>query len=265
MTPAGATAPAGTAAPAVEVTNLSVTYDSHPVLLGVSLQVGPGEVVGVVGPNGAGKSTLFRALVGLVPLTTGTVRLLGGPVEQGRRWVAYLPQREALDWDFPVVVWDAVLMGRFPHLPWGRRPGAADRAVAARALEALGIADLRDRHIGELSGGQQQRVLLARALAQEARVLLLDEPFIGVDAATEATILALLPRLRTEGRTVLVVDHDLVRVRETYDRVLLLNQRLVAAGPPGAVLTEDLLRATYGGRLAPLEAMVGAEGTGSGS
>lgn len=248
--------------PAVEVHNLSVAYDARPVLLGVSATVERGEVIGIVGPNGAGKSTFFRALLGLVTPSSGYIRLLGGTVATHRRWVTYLPQREVIDWDFPLVVRDVVTMGRYPHLGWGRFPGPADRRVVEACLEALGISDLRNRHIGELSGGQQQRTFLARALAQEAQILLLDEPFMGVDAATEQTILALLLRLRAEGKAVLIVDHDLTRAAETYDRVLLLNQRLVAFGPPAQVLTPDLLRITYGGRLTPLESL-GARGNGA--
>lgn len=248
--------------PAVEVHNLSVAYDARPALLGVSATVERGEVIGIVGPNGAGKSTFFRALLGLVTPGSGYIRLLGGDVATHRRWVTYLPQREVIDWDFPLIVSDVVIMGRYPHLGWGRFPGPADRRVVEACLEALGISDLRNRHIGELSGGQQQRTFLARALAQEARILLLDEPFMGVDAATEQTILALLRRLSGEGKAVLIVDHDLTRAAETYDRVLLLNQRLVAFGPPAQVLVPDLLRITYGGRLTPLESL-GARGNGA--
>ena len=248
--------------PAVEVHNLSVAYDARPALLGVSATVERGEVIGIVGPNGAGKSTFFRSLLGLVSPGGGYIRLLGGDVATHRRWVTYLPQREVIDWDFPLIVRDVVTMGRYPHLGWGRFPGPADRRVVEACLEALGISDLRNRHIGELSGGQQQRTFLARALAQEAQILLLDEPFMGVDAATEQTILALLRRLRAEGKAVLIVDHDLTRAAETYDRVLLLNQRLVAFGPPAQVLTPDLLRITYGGRLTPLESL-GARGNGA--
>lgn len=248
--------------PAVEVHNLSVAYDARPVLLGISATVEHGEVIGIVGPNGAGKSTFFRSLLGLVAPGSGYIRLLGGEVATHRRWVTYLPQREVIDWDFPLIVRDVVTMGRYPHLGWGRFPGPADRLVVEACLEALGISDLHNRHIGELSGGQQQRTFLARALAQEAQVLLLDEPFMGVDAATEQTILALLRRLRAEGKAVLIVDHGLTRAAETYDRVLLLNQRLVAFGPPAQVLTPDLLRITYGGRLTPLESL-GARGNGA--
>ncbi|MFQ5840005.1 MAG: metal ABC transporter ATP-binding protein [Candidatus Methylomirabilales bacterium] len=240
---------------AIEIRNLSVSYDAKPVLLSITMTLERGQLVGLLGPNGAGKSTLFRAIVGLVPLSGGRIRLLGGEVKENRRWVAYVPQREAIDWNFPIIVEDAVLMGRFPHLGWGRRPSPHDRRVAQRCLQELEIAELQCRQIGELSGGQQQRVFLARALAQEAQVLLLDEPFVGVDAATEQVIFHLLARLRHEGKTVLVVDHDLNRAARHYDCLALLNQRLVAYGPPQAVFTPDLLDATYAGRLALLEAL----------
>lgn len=247
-------------APAIEVSGLSVAYHTRPVLLGISAAIRRGEVVGVIGPNGAGKSTLFRALLGLVPAAVGRIRLMGGEVRTNRRWVAYLPQRDAIDWDFPAVVEDVVMMGRYPHLGWGRWPSRRERPAVDACLEALGITDLRGRHIGELSGGQQQRTLLARALAQEAQILLLDEPFMGVDAATEQAILGLLAHLRREGKTVLIVDHDLARAGEAYDRLLLLNQRLVAFGPPAQVLMPELLRVTYGGRLTPLERLGGPGG-----
>lgn len=261
MSPDAARAGAATAsrvrdAPAaLDVYNLSVGYDARPVLVGVTVSVRRGEVVGVIGPNGAGKSTFFRAVLGLLAPESGTIRLLGGSIAANRRWVAYLPQREAIDWDFPLVVEDVVTMGRYPHLGWGRLPRAADRRIVEACLDALGIRDLRRRHIGELSGGQQQRTFLARALAQEAQILLLDEPFMGVDAATEQTILDVLGRLRDEGKTVLIVDHDLTRAADAYDRLMLLNQRLVAFGPPSQVLTAALLHETYGGRLTPLEAL----------
>jgi manganese/zinc/iron transport system ATP- binding protein len=238
---------------AIEAVNVSVAYDTRPVLLGVSLSIQRGEVVGIIGPNGAGKSTLLRTLVGLIAPNTGEIRLLGGPVRSHRHRVAYLPQREGIDWTFPLLVEDLVMLGRIPHLGWGRRPGNRDTRVVSQCLEALGISELRTRHIGELSGGQQQRTLLARALAQEAEILLLDEAFMGVDAATEEAILALLARLRHDGRAVLIVDHDLTRAANAYDRLLLLNQRPVAFGPPAQALTREALRVTYAGRLVALE------------
>ncbi len=250
MTPAPA--PAGDV-PAMEWHNVSVSYHDRPVLRGVTLAIAAGRVTGVIGPNGAGKSTLLKAALGLVPLDSGRVRLFGRPALTQRRRVAYVPQRGAVDWDYPVSVADVVLMGRYPHLGLARRPGPADLARVRRALEETGLDDLANRQIGQLSGGQQQRVFLARALAQEADLLLLDEPFVGVDAATEEAIIGLIRRLKDQGRTVLLVNHDLTVVREYYDDLVMLNQRVVAVGPAGQVFTEDTLRRTFGGRLTILE------------
>lgn len=240
-------------APAIRVENLTVSYRGKPAIRNVSVTVEPGLRVGLVGPNGAGKSTLLRALVGLLTPDTGHVELFGRPVHQARRLVAYVPQRTEVDWDYPVVVEEVVLMGRFPHVGWVRRPGPEDRRVARECLRQVGMEALAQRQIGQLSGGQQQRVFLARALAQEAPVMLLDEPFVGVDAATEEAIYALLDRLREEGRTVVVATHDLSRAQTAFDRLLLLNQHVVAYGPPAEVFRPDLLQRTYGGRLTLLE------------
>jgi manganese/zinc/iron transport system ATP- binding protein len=239
--------------PAIRVGNLTVSYRGKPAIRNVTVAVEQGLRVGLVGPNGAGKSTLLRALVGLLAPDTGQVELFGRPVREARKLVAYVPQRSEVDWDYPVVVEEVVLMGRFPHLGWVRRPRPEDRRVAWECLRQVGMEDLAHRQIGQLSGGQQQRVFLARALAQEARLLLLDEPFVGVDAATEETIYALLDRLRKEGRTVVVATHDLNRAQTAFDRLLLLNQRVVAYGPPAEVFRPDLLQRTYGGRLTLLE------------
>ncbi|MCS7234975.1 MAG: metal ABC transporter ATP-binding protein [Armatimonadota bacterium] len=238
---------------AIRVENLTVSYRGKPAIRNVSVTVPPGLRVGLVGPNGAGKSTLLRALVGLLTPDTGYVELFGHPVHQARRLVAYVPQRTEVDWDYPVVVEEVVLMGRFPHVGWVRRPGPEDRRVARECLRMVGMEALARRQIGQLSGGQQQRVFLARALAQEAPVMLLDEPFVGVDAATEEAIYALLDRLRDEGRTVVVATHDLSRAQTAFDRLLLLNQHVVAYGPPAEVFRPDLLQRTYGGRLTLLE------------
>ncbi|MCS7173283.1 MAG: metal ABC transporter ATP-binding protein [Armatimonadetes bacterium] len=238
---------------AIEVRNLTVSYRGQPALRNVSFQIEPGLLVGLVGPNGAGKSTLLKALVGLAVPDTGSVRIFGQPAPQARRLVAYVPQRSEVDWDYPIVVEEVVLMGRFVHLGLIRRPRFEDRQLSRKALQQVGMEGFADRQIGQLSGGQQQRVFLARALAQEARVLLLDEPFVGVDAATEETIYALLRRLQQEGRTVVVATHDLSRAQTAFDRLLLLNQVLVAYGPPERVFTPALLQRTYGGRLTLLE------------
>ena len=236
----------------LEVDHLTVAYHHRPVLRAVSFSCQPGTLVGVVGPNGAGKSTLFKAILGLVPLAAGSVRVFGGPVERHRQRVAYVPQKEMLDWDFPATVRDVIRMGRVAHVGWLRRPTRTDHERVEAALAEVGMAELAERPIGQLSGGQQQRVVLARALAQEAELLLLDEPFVGVDAATEDLIFQIMERLRDAGKTILVVNHDLSAV-ERYDLLVLINGRLIACGLPQEVFTPDNLRATYAGRLALLD------------
>lgn len=238
--------------PAVEIEDLTVAYGDKPVLWDVDLRVPRGVLMGIVGPNGAGKTTLLKATLGLVKPAAGSVRILGRPYEQQRRLVAYVPQRSSVDWDFPTTVLDVVLMGRYGHLGWIRRPGRAERAVALAALEQVQMADFAQRQIGQLSGGQQQRVFLARALAQNAEVYFMDEPFQGVDAVTERAIIQILRDLRAAGKTVVVVHHDLQTVPEYFDQVALINVRRIAAGPVREVFTETNLRATYGGRLAIL-------------
>ena len=215
-----------TKVPILDVHDVTVAYQRKPVLWHVDLTLTEPTLLGIIGPNGAGKSTLIKAILGLVPLVSGSVHMFGQPVSQERRRVGYVPQRESVDWDFPVSVLDVVLMGTYGHLGWFRRPG-----------------------------GQQQRTFLARALAQQADIYLMDEPFAGVDAATERAIFALLVKLREQGKTVLVVHHDLRTVASYFDRVALLNVRLVAAGPTRQAFTEDNLRKTYGGRLAVLDTL----------
>ncbi len=238
--------------PAVEVHDLTVAYHTQPVLWDVDLALPPGKLIAIVGPNGAGKSTLLKATLGLVKPITGWVKIFGASYEQRRSWVGYVPQRESVDWDFPTSALDVVLMGVYGRLGWFRRPGKADRELAMSCLAKVGIADLASRQISQLSGGQQQRVFLARALAQEARLYLMDEPFAGVDATTERAILTLLQELRASGRTVIAVHHDLQTVGEYFDYVALLNMRLVAAGPVASTFTSENLQRTYGGRLTVL-------------
>ena len=235
--------------PAIDVADLTVAYRDEPVLWDIDLVVPEGVLMAVVGPNGAGKTTLIKSILGLLPTAAGRVEVLGEPLAQNRRAIAYVPQRGSVDWDFPTSVLDVVLMGTYGRLGWIRRPGAAEREAARNALDQVGMADFADRQIAQLSGGQQQRVFLARALVQDARVYLMDEPFQGVDATTERTIVALLQRLRAEGKTVLVVHHDLQTVPEYFDWVLLLNVRRIAAGPVAEVFTDANLRLAYGGRV----------------
>jgi manganese/zinc/iron transport system ATP- binding protein len=235
--------------PALELHDLSVSYHKKPVLYGVDLAIPPGSLTGLIGPNGAGKSTLIKAAMGLLPIQGGWARFFGLPLERARLRVGYVPQREEVDWDFPVNALDVVLMGRYGRLGWLRRPGKADRKAAEEALDKVGMLPFRDRQIANLSGGQQQRVFLARALAQDCDLYLMDEPFSGVDAATEKSIMDLLREWRAQGRTMLVVHHDLTTARDYYDRLVLLNMRVVASGPTSEVFTVDLLQKTYGGRL----------------
>jgi manganese/zinc/iron transport system ATP- binding protein len=241
------------ALPAIRLRNITVSYDRKPAVRSVSIDIPMARRLAIVGPNGAGKSTLIKAVVGLVALDAGEIRVHGEPIERVRQRVAYVPQRGVVDWDFPVRVRDVVMMGRVGRLGWFRRPGARDRQIAAEALERMGMTEFADRQIGQLSGGQQQRVFLARALAQEADVLLLDEPFVGVDASTEEAIFGLLDEARDEGKTVVVVNHDLSSVSRHFDLVLLLNGRVVACGAPSEVMRPDILQRTYGGRLTVLD------------
>jgi manganese/zinc/iron transport system ATP- binding protein len=212
-----------------------------------------GKLVGIVGPNGAGKTTLIKAVLGLLPLASGKVEIYGKPYDKQRQLIGYVPQRESVDWDFPVTVRDVVLMGTYGRLGWVRRPGRAEREIADQCLAQVGMSDFAGRQIRQLSGGQQQRVFLARALAQQARVYFMDEPFSGVDAATEAAIIQLLQSLRSERKTVFVVHHDLQTVRSYFDYVILLNMRLVACGPTDTTFTPENLNETYGGRLTILD------------
>jgi manganese/zinc/iron transport system ATP- binding protein len=235
---------------AIEVTDLTVAYRDQPVLWDVDLDVPEGVLMAIVGPNGAGKSTLIQAILGLVPLAAGQVRIYGRPYVEQRHLVGYVPQRSSVDWDFPTSALDVVMMGLYGRLGWVRRPGRRERELALESLEKVGMAEFADRQISQLSGGQQQRVFLARALVQDARIYLMDEPFAGVDATTERAIIALLQELRAAGKTVVAVHHDLQTLEEYFDWAMLLNVRRIAAGPVQEVLTDENLRKAYGGRIA---------------
>jgi manganese/zinc/iron transport system ATP- binding protein len=241
------------APPPLEVHDLTVAYHTKPVLWDVDVTIPEGRLVCIVGPNGAGKSTLLKTTLGLVKPASGYVRIFGRRASQARNAVAYVPQRESVDWDFPARVSDVVLMGRYGSMGWLRRPKPEDRDVARHAMERVGITGLADRQISRLSGGQQQRTFLARALAQDAPLYLMDEPFAGVDAPTERAILDLLRDLRDRGRTVVCVHHDLQTVPDYFDWVVLLNLRLVGAGPVSEVYTPEILHRTFGGRQPILE------------
>ncbi|HLC33536.1 MAG TPA: metal ABC transporter ATP-binding protein [Anaerolineales bacterium] len=246
--------PAPPAAPArLEVANVAVAYDGIPVLSGITFHVPQGGRTAVVGPNGAGKSTLFKALVGLLPLRAGSIRIHGRPLGDHKDCVAYVPQRGEIDWRFPLSVEDLVMMGRIRRLGWLRQPGGSDRGVVAGCLEQLGLTDLAHKTIGELSGGQQQRAFLARALAQEPHILLLDEPFTGVDPGTQEATLDLLDRLGASGVTVLASTHDLNLAASRFDQIVLLNRTLIAVGLPSQVLTPAAIRQAFGERVLMLE------------
>jgi len=235
--------------PALEIHDLTVSFDKKPVLWGVDLEVPRGSLAGIIGPNGAGKSTLIKSIMGLLPLSSGYIKLFDKDLNQVRQKVSYVPQRESVDWDFPASVMDVVLMGRYGNLGLFKRPRKADREAAAYALAQVGMEPFEGRQISQLSGGQQQRVFLARALTQQADIYLMDEPFAGVDAATEKAIIQLLKKLVKEGKTVLVVHHDLQSVSTYFDWLIMLNLRLVASGPKKEVFQPHMLEETYGGKL----------------
>jgi manganese/zinc/iron transport system ATP- binding protein len=237
----------------LRVQDLTVAWHRRPVIWDVEFDVSPGRLVGIVGPNGAGKSTLLKAVMDLVPKASGRVEIFGRSWRESRHRVGYVPQRESVDWDFPVSVLDVVTMGLYGRIGWFGRVRRRHREAARRALEQVGIGELADRQISQLSGGQQQRTFLARALVQEADLYLMDEPFAAVDAATEQAIVEILRSMRAAGRTAVVIHHDLHTVPDYFDSVVLLNMRVVAEGPTQQVFTRENLERTYGGRLTLLE------------
>ncbi len=237
----------------VAIQDLTVAYHRKPVLWDIDLHTPEGELIGIIGPNGAGKSTLIKAALDLVPRISGRVLIYGKPYREQRHRVGYVPQREHIDWDFPIHALDVVLMGRYGRIGWFRPVTRAHRRIALEALDRVGMADYAGRQISQLSGGQQQRVFLARALAQDADIYFLDEPLAGVDAATTRVIVDLLRDLRTRGKTLVVIHHDLQSVPQMFDHVVLLNMRVVASGPMTDVFTPENLVKTYGGKLTILD------------
>lgn len=236
----------------LEVQQLAVNYRSVRGLDAVSFRVEPGQLVGIIGPNGAGKSTLLKAILGLVPKANGAVKYCTCPLHQQLEKVAYIPQRSQIDWDYPITVWSVVTMARTRQLGWFRSPGRATREIVQTALERVEMLNLRDRRIGELSGGQQQRVFLARALAQQADLFLFDEPFTGVDKTTEAIMLQVFDELRSQGKILLLSTHEWGQTLQQLDRLLLLNQSLIAEGSPQQVMTPENLQQAYGAPLQPV-------------
>ena len=237
----------------LSIDDMTVAYHHKPVLWDIEYDAPEGKLIGIIGPNGAGKSTLIKAVMDLVPRASGRVMIYGKPYAKQRGLVGYVPQRESVDWDFPVNAMDVVVMGRYGEIGWCRPIRRQDKEIAMHALERVGMADYAHRQISQLSGGQQQRVFLARALAQDAMVYFMDEPFAGVDAATEGAIIAILQELIQRKRTVFVVHHDLQTVPHYFDELILLNMRIVAQGPTADVFTQDNLNKTYGGKLTLLD------------
>ena len=229
----------------IEIKNLSVTYRTEPALWNVDLNFPEGKLIAIVGPNGAGKSTLIKAVMGLVPITAGKVSVYGKPYSKQRSKIAYVPQRGSVDWDFPTDALDVVEMGLYGKLGWLRRPNSQTREKARECLVKVGLEDYADRQIGQLSGGQQQRVFVARALAQDPQIYLMDEPLNGVDATTEETILTILENIRKEGKTIVMVHHDLQTVDKYFDWVVMLNRNLISKGPIKEVFTKENLDRTY--------------------
>lgn len=231
---------------ALHVRQLCVNYDKTPVLWDISCSVPEGKLVGIIGPNGSGKTTFIKSVLGLVPAISGKVDFFGQPLKNIRKRIAYVPQRESVDWDFPITVRDLVLMGRYGRLGLFSRPRAADWAAADRSLEMVGMAPYAHRQISQLSGGQQQRVFIARALVQEADIYFMDEPFTGIDMASESVIMGLLKQLKEKSKTVFVVHHDLNTVESYFDWLIILNMRLVACGKTQEVFNADTLNSAYG-------------------
>lgn len=234
---------------ALEIHDLTVAFDKKPVLWNVDLMIPQGKLVGIIGPNGAGKSTLIKAVMGIVELSSGYVKIFDRDINDVRSRISYVPQRESVDWDFPASVLDVVLMGRYARLGLFKRPRKADRDIAMDCLKKVGMEAFAHRQISQLSGGQQQRTFLARSLAQQADIYFMDEPFAGVDAATEKTIISLLRNMTQNQKTVMVVHHDLHSVSQYFDWVIMLNTRLVAYGPTQTTFTQKNLHQTYGGKL----------------
>ena len=237
----------------IEVHDLTVSYSKKPALWSVDFELPKGKIIGIIGPNGAGKSTLLKSIMGLLPLASGYVKIYNQALEKVREKVSYVPQRGAVDWDFPANVLDVVMMGLYASKKWYARMGRNEKQLAMNALEKVNMAEFATRHISQLSGGQQQRVFLARAMAQNADLYLMDEPFAGVDASTEESILELLSLMRDDGKTIIVVHHDLQTAKDYFDWIVLLNTRLVAVGPTEEVFVKEHLQNAYGGKLSLLD------------
>ncbi|HAY34419.1 MAG TPA: metal ABC transporter ATP-binding protein [Ignavibacteria bacterium] len=237
----------------ITVKNLTISYNKKPAIKGINLEVDEGSIIGILGPNGAGKSTLIKGILGLLPSETGEIKIYGKPVKESLKRIAYIPQKEQFDWDFPINVSEVVMMGRYPYISLFGRPDENDKLIVKEVLEKVEMSDNQFTQIRNLSGGQQQRIFLARALAQESDIYLLDEPFVGVDAKTEKAIFELIKELKEKNKTILIVHHDLSKVKEYFDKVILINQTLVAFGDTDKAFTPELINKAYGGRLTILQ------------
>ncbi|MBT2686618.1 metal ABC transporter ATP-binding protein [Bacillus sp. ISL-47] len=236
--------------PAISIQDLHVSYYGNEAVKGVSLSVDTGNLVGIIGPNGAGKSTFLKAMLNLIPKDKGDVKVMGRTIKEVRKRIAYVPQRNDIDWDFPITVLDAVLLGTYPHLKLFRRPKKKDKEWALECLQRVGMQEFSKRQIGELSGGQQQRVFLARALAQQADLFFLDEPFVGVDVSSEETIVTILKELCRQGKTVIVVHHDLSKANDYFHQLILLNKELICFGTVDEVFKPEVIEKAYKGQFA---------------
>jgi len=241
--------------PSLEVHDLMVSYRKKPVLWNINFKLPKAKLIGIIGPNGAGKSTLIKTIMNLIEPRGGTIQVFGKGLEEVRDEISYVPQTETVDWDFPASVMDVVMMGRYAHRGFFRRYNSEDKAIAKKCLETVGMLPYAKRQISQLSGGQQQRVFVARSLAQEASLYFMDEPMAGIDASTEASILKLLQEMRNDGKTILVVHHDLQSAYEHFDWIIFLNTRLIAYGPTEEVFTEKIIQQTYGGTPAILSSV----------
>jgi ABC-type Zn uptake system ZnuABC Zn-binding protein ZnuA/ABC-type Mn2+/Zn2+ transport system ATPase subunit len=237
----------------IKIEGLSVSYDRKTALSNVYLNIEPGYVYGLIGGNGSGKSTLFKSILGLINTDAGRISINDSPIDDIRKFISYIPQKEEIDWSFPATVFDIVLMGRYPHRKVFDRMQPSDKEKALRAMELLKITDLKDKQIGELSGGQQQRAFIARALCQEAEIYMFDEPFVGVDITTENKIIEIVKELAASGKLVIIIHHDLAKVKDYFDRLIMINQRVIAAGATDEVFTDENIKKTYGGRLTILQ------------
>ena len=237
----------------INVKNLTVTYNKKPAIKGINLDISEGSIIGIVGPNGAGKSTLLKAILGLLPADTGEIKIFGKEIKDSLKRVAYIPQKEQFDWDFTINVYEVVMMGRYPYIKFFGRPDVNDKEIVSKVLKKVEMDNYSQTQIRNLSGGQQQRIFLARALAQESDIYFLDEPFVGVDAKTEVAIFNLIKELKSEGKTIMIVHHDLSKVEDYFDKLILINQILIAFGETEKVFTPELLQKTYGGQLTILQ------------